>query len=230
MKVTYYGHSCFQVEVSGKRLLFDPFITPNEAAKHIDITEIRPDYILISHGHEDHVADALAIGKASGATFISNFEIVTWFSNQGITNYQPMNLGGKWKFDFGTVRYVSAIHSSTLPDGSSGGNPGGFVIESGEDNFYYSGDTALTMDMQLIPRTTKLSFAMLPIGDCFTMGIDEAMAATEFIKCTRVIGMHYDTFGFIQIDRDAALEKFNKARLELILMDIGESKELTVNG
>jgi L-ascorbate metabolism protein UlaG (beta-lactamase superfamily) len=226
MKVTYYGHSCFLVEVSGKKLLFDPFITPNELARNIDVSKIKPDYILISHGHEDHVADALTIGKASGATFISNFEIVTWFNKQGIKNYQPMNLGGKWTFDFGTVKYVAAIHSSTLPDGSSGGNPGGFVIESAEGNFYYAGDTALTSDMQLIPRFTKLDFAMLPVGDCFTMGADDAMVAAEFVKCSKIIGMHYDTFGFIKIDHEAALARFTKARLELILMDIGETVDV----
>ncbi|MEM6265593.1 MAG: metal-dependent hydrolase, partial [Bacteroidota bacterium] len=150
MKVTYYGHACFGIELAGKHLLFDPFITPNEKAAHIDINEIPADYILVSHGHEDHVADVAAIANRTGATIVSSYEVVSWFGKQGLEKVHPMNHGGAWQFDFGKVKYVNAIHSSTLPDGSPGGNPGGFVIESSDKNFYYSGDTALTYDMKLL--------------------------------------------------------------------------------
>ena len=143
MRITYYGHSCFMAEIKGKKLLFDPFITPNELAKDINIADIEPDYILLSHGHNDHVADAEAIAKSSGATIIANYEVAMWFAGKGITKYHPMNHGGKWDFDFGTVKVVNAVHSSSMPDGSYGGNPIGFVIISEEKNFYYSGDTAL---------------------------------------------------------------------------------------
>ena len=150
MEITFYGHACFSVKIKDKYILFDPFISPNELAKDINIDSIQADYILLSHGHEDHVADVERIAKKTNAKIVSNFEIVTWFGNKGIENAHPMNHGGSWDFDFGKVKYVNAVHSSTLPDGSSGGNPGGFVIESEEGNFYFAGDTALHMDMKLI--------------------------------------------------------------------------------
>ena len=138
-----------------------------------------------------------------------------------------MNHGGKWKFDFGTVKFVSAIHSSTMPDGVYGGNPGGFVIESTEGNFYYAGDTALTMDMQLIPLTSgKLNFALLPIGDNFTMGISDAVVAAEFVKCDKIVGLHYDTFGFIKINHEDAVKSFKDKGKELLLIPIGQTIEV----
>ena len=138
-----------------------------------------------------------------------------------------MNHGGRWKFDFGTVKYVYAAHSSVLPDGTYGGNPGGFVVETAEGNFYFAGDTALTMDMQLIPLTSaKLDFALLPIGDNFTMGVDDAIMASDFIKCDRVIGLHYDTFGFIKINHAEAMKKFKDKNKELILLKIGQTIDL----
>lgn len=226
MKLTYYGHACFEVEIEGYKVLFDPFISPNELAKDIVLETINPDYILISHGHEDHVADAEKIAKQSGATLVSNFEIATWFSKKGVENTHPMNHGGSWKFPFGKVKYVTAVHSSTLPDGSNGGAPGGFVIESKAGNFYYAGDTALTLDMKLIPLFTTLDFAILPIGDNFTMGIDEAVMAANFIGCDKIVGMHYDTFGYIKIDHKLAKEKFIHNDSELILLEIGQTKEI----
>jgi L-ascorbate metabolism protein UlaG (beta-lactamase superfamily) len=227
MKLTYYGHSCFGVSVSGKNLLFDPFITPNELAKGIHIGDIKADYIFISHGHEDHIADALEIAKNTNATVVSNFEIVVWLQSKGVKNGHPMNHGGRWKFDFGTVKYVYATHSSVLPDGTYGGNPGGFVVETGEGNFYYSGDTALTMDMQLIPLTSaRLDFALLPIGDNFTMGVDDAILASNFIQCNRVIGVHYDTFGFIKINHEEAIKKFKDKGKELLLLKPGQITDL----
>jgi L-ascorbate metabolism protein UlaG (beta-lactamase superfamily) len=117
MKLTYYGHSCFAVEVGGKNVLFDPFISPNQYATHIDIEVIKADYILISHGHVDHVVDVERIAKRTNATIVSNFEIVSWFQAKGMPNGHPMNLGGSWAFDFGKVKYVQAIHSSVMPDG-----------------------------------------------------------------------------------------------------------------
>lgn len=226
MKVTYYGHACFLVEINGAKLLFDPFITPNEKAKHVDITKIEADYILVSHGHVDHVADVEAVAKITNATLVSNFEIVSWFHAKGVAKGHPMNHGGKWKFDFGTVKYVNAVHSSTLPDGSGGGNPGGFVVETKEGNFYFAGDTALTYDMKLIGEMHRLNFALLPIGDNFTMGIDDAVICSEFIKCRNIIAMHYDTFGYIEIDHNEAKDKFRAKGIELTMLNLGETKEI----
>ncbi len=227
VQITYYGHACFGVNVAGKNLLFDPFIRPNELAKHVDVSTIPADYIFLSHGHFDHMADALEIANRTGAAIISNYEVVTWFEKQGAKKTHPMNPGGKWKFKFGSAKLVAAVHSSSMPDGTYGGSPGGFVIDSAEGNFYYSGDTALTMDMQLIPLTCgKLNVALLPIGDNFTMGIDDAIIASDFVKCDKVIGLHYDTFGYIKIDKDEAKQKFAAKGKELLLLNIGETIEL----
>jgi L-ascorbate metabolism protein UlaG (beta-lactamase superfamily) len=225
MKVIYYGHSCFSVRVGGKTLLFDPFITPNPLAKAIDVTTVPADFILVSHGHGDHLADAVDIAKRTGALVIANYEVATWLNKQGAPRVHPLNHGGVCQFDFGRVKFVNAIHSSTLPDGSSGGNPGGFVIESAEGNFYFSGDTALTMDMKLIGESTKLRFAVLCVGDNFTMGPDDAVCAANFIRCKEILGVHYDTFPPIQIDHAAAKEKFKAAGKILHLLRPGETRD-----
>jgi L-ascorbate metabolism protein UlaG (beta-lactamase superfamily) len=223
IKLTFYGHACFGAEINGKHLLFDPFISPNELAKHININEIAADYIFISHGHEDHIADAVAIAKRTGATVIANYEIVQWLAAQGVENGHPMNIGGQWTFDFGSIKMVNAVHSSVLPDGTYGGNPGGFVLTTDQGNFYYAGDTALNMDMQLIGQQHQLDFALLPIGDNFTMGIEDAINCAQFINCQKIVGMHFDTFGYIKINKEETLEQFNNKGLTLELLEIGNS-------
>lgn len=227
MKFTYYGHACFAVEIKGKHILFDPFITPNELAKDIDISKIKADYILVSHGHEDHVADVIAIAQNTGATVVANYEVHNWFVSKGVKNVHPMNHGGTWNFDFAKVKMVNAVHSSVMPDGTYGGNPAGFVITSDEGNFYYAGDTALTMDMKLIPMTSRdLSFCVLPIGDNFTMGVCDAIIAADFVNSDRVIGVHYDTFGYIKLDKEKAKEEFAKNGKELTLVEIGKTIDI----
>jgi len=226
MKLTYYGQSCFAVELRGKKIVFDPFITPNDLAKHINLAEIKADYILVSHGHSDHTADSVQLARQTGATVVGAFEVAGWLNKQGVEKYHPMNHGGKWHFEFGTVKCTSAIHSSSMPDGSYGGNPMGFIVTSEGKTFYYSGDTALTMDMQLVPRWAKLDFAVLPIGDNFTMGYEDAIIAAEMIQCKNILGVHYDTFGFIKIDHEKVKRAFTDAGLNLFLPRIGESIEL----
>src|SRR5215472_12060021 len=225
MKVTYYGHSCFGVEVGGKNLLFDPFISGNELARHVDIKRIPADYILISHGHADHVADVADIAKRTGATIVSNYEVVLWFGKQGLEKGHPLNHGGGHRFDFGRAKFVNAVHSSGLPDGSYGGNPGGFVVETGEGNFYYSGDTALTMDMKLIGESVQLRFAALCLGDNFTMDVEDAIKAADYVKCREILGLHFDTFPPIKIDHQAAIEKFAAKGKKLHLLNPGESHD-----
>jgi len=226
MKLTCYGHSCFQVEIKGKKILFDPFITYNELAKAVDVNSIETDYIFLSHGHADHIADCVSIAKRTGCKVVANWEIHEWLNKQGITNTHPMNTGGKWNFDFGTVKCVVAQHSSSLPDGSYGGNPMGFIFTSTEGNFYYSGDTALTLDMQLIPTWARLNFAVLPIGDNFTMDVADAVRAAGFIDCKNIVGVHYNTFGFIKIDEEEAKKAFAAAGKKLELPLIGETIEI----
>ncbi|MBC7885044.1 MAG: metal-dependent hydrolase [Saprospiraceae bacterium] len=226
MKLTYLGQSAFVMEFNGYNLVFDPMITPNPLASSISLDTLKPNYILLSHGHEDHVADAELLAKANNATIISNYEIVSWYESKGLKGH-PMNIGGKRKFDFGTVKYVAATHSSMLPDGSYGGASGGFVIWDEKKCFYFAGDTSLTYDMKLIPMICPaLDFAILPIGDNFTMGYEDAVYAADFIQCDKIIGCHYDTFGYIKIDHQAAINEFKNAGKELILLNIGASIEL----
>ena len=226
MKITFYGQNSLAIEVGGKHLIIDPFITGNDLSKDkVDINDLKADYILLTHAHQDHILDAEAIAKNTGATIVSNFEIANHYEEKGF-DVHPMNHGGGWQFDFGYVKYVNAIHTSSFPDGSYGGQPGGFVIEGEHKNIYIAGDTALTMDMKLIPMQTKLDLAILPIGDNFTMGVDDAIIACDFIECDKVLGVHYDTFGYIEIYHEEAKKKFYDADKDLMLLDIGESIEL----
>lgn len=229
MKVKYLGHSSFQLTIGDKKIILDPFISANGLAKHIEVNQLEADYILLSHGHQDHVADAEVIAKRTGAKLVSNFEIVEWFAKKGIANNHPMNTGGSWEFDFGTLKCVVAVHSSSLPDGTYGGTAMGFVITYEEDgvekNLYYAGDTALTYDMRLIEEEFgHIDFAFLPVGDNFTMGIFDALKAAEFVNADTVIPMHYDTFGYIVADKESLQEAFSE--VELCIFEIGEEKEL----
>lgn len=225
MKITFYGHACLGIEIGDVHLLVDPFISGNPNAAHIDIESIKADYILLTHAHQDHILDAETIAKRTNAVIISNFEIASHYGKLGF-DHHPMNHGGSWDFEFGMVKYVQAIHTSSFPDGSYGGQPGGFVIESEHKNIYIAGDTALTIDMKLIPMFTKLDLAILPIGDNFTMGVDEAILASNFVECDKVMGYHYDTFGYIEIDHEEAKRKFFDSNKDLMLLAIGESIEL----
>jgi L-ascorbate metabolism protein UlaG (beta-lactamase superfamily) len=222
MQVTYLGHAAFMIETKGKKLMVDPFISANDLAKDIDVDSLKPDYILLTHGHQDHVLDAERIAKHSNASIIAAFEIVSWYAEKGI-NGHGMNIGGKFDFDFGQLKMVAAVHSSVLPDGTYGGNPGGFVISNEEGCLYIAGDTALTEDMKLLPRIAPaIDMAILPIGDNFTMGYEDALIAAEFIQCKRVMACHFDTFPPIKINHEQALAHFQKAGLTLVIPAIGD--------
>lgn len=226
MKITFFGHACLQIEVSGSNILVDPFISANEKASHININELKPDYILLTHAHQDHTLDVEYIMQNNPeAVIVSNAEIATYYLAKGF-NCHMMNHGGSWKFDFGTVKYVNAIHSSSFADGTYGGNPGGFVIEGEHKNIYIAGDTSLTYDMKLIPLRTKLDLAILPIGSNFTMDVEDAIIASDFVECDKVLGYHYDTFGYIEINHEEAIKKFFDKGKDLMLLAIGESIEL----
>jgi L-ascorbate metabolism protein UlaG (beta-lactamase superfamily) len=225
MKLTYYGHASFAVTINGKHILFDPYISPNSQAASINIDTLPADYILLSHGHGDHVADVAAIAKRTGAKLVGAAEVMGWFQQQGLDNVHPMNYGS-FEFDFGRVSFVPAWHSSGMPDGSYGGNPGGFVIRSSEGNFYYSGDTCLMLDMQLVPHYARLDYAILPIGGNYTMDAEDAVKASDFIQCSKIVGVHYNTFPPIVIDTAKAKELFRLADKELILPAIGETIDI----
>ncbi|WP_159799038.1 metal-dependent hydrolase [Flavobacterium sp. MK4S-17] len=225
MKITFYGHASLGIEVGGKNIIVDPYISANEQAKHININELKADYVLITHAHGDHILDVDAIVQNTGATIVSNAEIAGYYEKKGY-KVHPMNHGGSWNFDFGKVKYVVAHHSSSFPDGTYGGNQGGFVIEGEHKNIYIAGDTALTYDMKLIPLRTKLDLAILPIGSNFTMDVEDAIIASDFLECDKVLGYHYDTFGYIKINHEEAKKKFYDKDKDLMLLEIGKSLEL----
>lgn len=223
MKITFLGHATLLIEVAGKTVLVDPFISGNPKNNNqVDKDSLNPDYIFVTHAHQDHVLDVEDIATRTNAVIVSNYEIATYYENKGL-KVHPMNHGGSWSFDFGTVKYVNAIHTSSFADGTEGGLPGGFIITSANKSVYIAGDTALTMDMKLIPMFTKLDLAVLPIGDNFTMGVDDAIIASDFIECNTILGYHFDTFGFIEIDEAKAIEKFKASGKQLHLLPIGNS-------
>ncbi len=225
MKITFYGHASLGITIAEINIIVDPFISANQKASHIDINSLEADYILLTHAHQDHILDVEAIAKRTNAIIVSNAEIATYYAKKGFQSH-PMNHGGSWNFEFGNLKYVNAIHSSSFPDGTYGGNPGGFVLEGDRKNLYIAGDTALTMDMKLIPMRTKLDLAILPIGNNFTMDIEDAIIASDFVECNKILGYHYDTFGFIEINKEQAIKKFFDKGKDLMLLNIGDSIEL----
>lgn len=225
MKLSYYGHASFILEISGKQLLLDPFIASNPNVENFDVTNLKPDYILVSHAHGDHIADLETIVKHSKAKLISNYEIISYYAQKGIEGH-AMNHGGKYQFEFGTIKYVNAVHTSSFPDGANGGQPGGFVVWNDQNCIYFAGDTALTLDMKLIPMSCpKLDAAVLPIGDNFTMGYEDAAIAAEFIKCDTIVACHYNTFPPISINVDEARKTFEEKGIKLHTPAFGESLE-----
>lgn len=226
MLFTYYGHATFCVVINGKTILFDPFFNGNPSAAGVDPLAIKADFIFLSHGHGDHIGDTITIAQQNNCLVIAAPEIIDWLAQKGLKNLHPVNHGSSVDFGFGKVRAVNAIHSSGLPDGSYGGNPLGFVLTSSQGNFYYSGDSALTMDMQLLPYYAKLDFAILPIGGNYTMDAADSLIAANFIKCDKIIGVHYNTFDLIKINTKDAQDLFSKAGKSLLLPNPGESLEL----
>lgn len=226
MKITYFGHSCLGIKIANKNIIVDPFISQNPLAKHIDIQNIEADYILITHAHFDHVADVELIANNNpNVVIVSNYEIAVHYGNKGYKHH-PMSQGGSWNFDFGKVKYVNAVHGSSFANGTYGGQAGGFVIESEHKNIYIAGDTALTFDMKLIAMQTKLDLAILPIGSNFTMNVSDALIASNFLECDKVLGYHFDTFPYIEINKSQAIQTFYTANKDLMLLEIGQSINL----
>ncbi|MGB6150861.1 MAG: metal-dependent hydrolase [Pricia sp.] len=223
MKITHYGQNTLSIEMGGATIIVDPFITQNELAKDkVDIMKLKADYIFLTHAHFDHTLDAEAIAKNTGATIVGNFEIYQHYDKKDV-KAMPLNQGGSRSFDFGKVKCVNAIHTSSFSDGSYGGTPSGFIFMGKEKNVYIAGDTALSMDMKLIPKWAKIDLAVFPIGDVVTMGVDDAVTASDFVECDRVLGVHYDAFPFTKIDHTAAKKTFDTAGKELVLLEVGDS-------
>jgi L-ascorbate metabolism protein UlaG (beta-lactamase superfamily) len=221
----YLGHSTFAVDADGVKLLVDPFLAPNNPVAPVSADDVEADFILLTHGHGDHTADAAAVAKRTGATVIGNFEVVNWVQNQGAEQIHGMNTGGAYTFPFGRLKLTVALHSSTMPDGSAGGHPNGLLISFNDGHdVYFAGDTALTYDMRLIGEAGGVDLAVLPIGDNYTMGPDEAVRAAQFVAAKRVIPVHYNTFPVIEQDTHAFAEKLRQAaEIDCTVLAPGES-------
>ena len=200
-KVTWYSHASFLIETDKARLLVDPFLTGNPLAP-VKADEVEADYIFISHGHGDHVGDSVPIAKRTGATVVSNFEIQNWITAQGVENVHPLHIGGGFDWPWGRVKLTIAHHGSMLPDGSYGGNPGGFLFYIDGKKIYHACDTGLFYDMKLIGEE-GVDLAILPIGDNFTMGPDDALRAVKLLEPRQVVPIHYNTFDVIKQDAQA---------------------------
>jgi L-ascorbate metabolism protein UlaG (beta-lactamase superfamily) len=225
-KLTWLGHATWLIESGNHRILLDPFFTENPSAtiKPEDLSDI--SYVLISHGHFDHVADAAAVVKANDATLVAIFDIAQWFGREhGIQNAVGMNIGGRLSTPFGSIKMVPAIHSSVLPDGSSGGSPAGFVITLGEKRIYFACDTAFFSDMK--HYAYGVDVAVLPIGDLFTMGIDESIAATKLIEPKAVLPTHFNTWPPIEQDaNDWASRIRSETYAEPVVLEVGGTWEI----
>lgn len=200
--LTFHGHATFSLNLDGTRIVVDPFFAGNNPQATRSVNDVAADVILQTHGHGDHIADTIPLAKRTGAKVISNFEIINWLSAKGIQNTHAQHLGGGFQHDFGYVKMTVALHGSGLPDGAYGGMPGGFLIKGGGKTIYFAGDTALFSDMSLI-GAAGIDLAVLPIGDNFTMGPDDALQAVKFIKPRVVVPCHYNTWPPIQQDADA---------------------------
>lgn len=209
VNLTWLGHATWLVESGETSILVDPFLDQSPVAP-LKAADVNPDYILVSHGHQDHIADCAAIAGRTGAHVVTNYEISLWLEKvHGVRNATGMNIGGNFRVPFGNIRMVPAWHSSGLPDGSYGGNPAGFVVTIADKKIYFAGDTALFSDMKLI-GSQGLDLAILPIGDLFTMGIDDSVAATRLVEPLNVAPSHYNTWPPIQQDADKWAERIRR--------------------
>lgn len=217
-KITWYGHATLGIETGGYKILVDPYFRDNPSAS-VDEASMEADFILVSHGHGDHVGDTISIAKRTGATVISNFEIVGWLEGRGIVKTHPQHLGGGHRHPFGYLKLTLAFHGSGLPDGSYGGNPAGFLLRTNAgEKIYLACDTGLFGDMSLI-GDEGIDLAVLPIGDNFTMGPEDALKAVKLIRPRHVIPVHYDTWQLIvqdPVDWAKKVERETEAQVHIL--------------
>jgi L-ascorbate metabolism protein UlaG (beta-lactamase superfamily) len=212
--------------LDGHNVVVDPFFAGNNPAAKTSVDEVSADFILQTHGHGDHITDTLALAKRTGALVIANFEICNWVNAKGHDKTHALNVGGGYQFEFGRVQMTPALHSSGLPDGSEGGNPGGFLVFVGDRKLYLAGDTAVFSDMSLI-GAVGLDLAVIPIGDNFTMGPDDSLLALEYLQPDVVIPVHYNTWPLIEVDVTGWADRVRaETSAEPIVLGIDETYEL----
>ncbi len=223
MKVSYHGHSVVQVQTDMHQILIDPFISGNEACD-LDVDKVQPDYILLTHGHNDHVGDTITIAERTKATIVAPNELAVYLGTKGL-QIHPMHIGGKHTFDFGTVKFTQAFHGSafTEEDGSTvyTGMPAGILLTIEGKTIYHAGDTGLFSDLKLIGEMNEIDLAFLPIGDNFTMGPEDALIAAKWVKAKTVVPIHYNTFPVIEQDAEAFAKQVSPGMGRV--MEIGET-------
>jgi L-ascorbate metabolism protein UlaG (beta-lactamase superfamily) len=220
-KLTYFSHSAWKIESQGTVILIDPFLDNNPTSP-VKSKDVHADYIIITHAHGDHIGDAIPIAKANKATIIANFEIANWCGSQGV-NAHPMHIGGARTFPFGRVKLTQAFHGSSFPDGGYGGMPTGVLITVEGKTIYHTGDTGLFGDMKLIGQLNPIDIVLIPIGDNFTMGLNDALKAVEFLKPKKAIPMHYKTFDVIDADPAKFVENVKKLGIDAQFLEYGKS-------
>lgn len=228
IKITYHGHACIELNDGKFDIIFDPFITGNPVTK-TKVDDIKANAILVSHGHGDHLGDAISISKKTGALIIAPFELADFCQKQGAENVHPMHIGGSYKFEFGKVKLTQALHGSAFvtSDGTHyTGNPCGFIVNFGGKCFYFAGDTGLFYDMKTIGEGNNIDVAFLPIGDNFTMGPDDAVKASQMLKAKIVIPIHYNTWPIIEQDPYDFKKRVEELGIECIVIPFNSSIEL----
>jgi L-ascorbate metabolism protein UlaG (beta-lactamase superfamily) len=234
MEIKFHGHSCFELSDGDTTVLVDPFLKPNNPAAVATAEEVEPTHIAISHGHADHIADAVPVAKRTGAHCVAIVELVNWLEGQGVENVSDPNFGGTVEFDWGYISLVPAWHTNTIPGsdeapysaehGVAIGPAAGLVIKLGGTTVYHAGDTCLFSDMKLIAERSDIDVALLPIGGHYTMDRRDAAVAAEFVGARTVIPMHYDTFSPIETDSDAfKAEVESKTSSQVVLLQPGET-------
>ncbi|MBO8163686.1 MAG: metal-dependent hydrolase [Brevibacillus sp.] len=229
MNIRFHGHSCVEITTGDHRLLIDPFLTGNPLAQ-TKPEEVKADYILLTHGHNDHLGDTVEIAKANDATVIGNYELATYVSWQGVKTH-AMHIGGAHTFPFGRVKLTQAFHGSAYIPGDRReliylGMPTGLLLTIGEKTIYHAGDTGLFGDMKLIGELNSIDLAFLPIGDNFTMGPEDAVLAAQFLKAKQVVPIHYNTFPLLKQDGQAFVERLAKVGIEGRVLAPGEAMVL----
>ncbi len=228
MKLTYFGHSAFQIETAGTTILVDPFISGNKHTEGVvEPGDLDPDVIMLTHAHGDHWGDTPAIAKRTGAQVVGTFEIANYIGEKhDHENVQPLNTGGSWSFDWGNVKLTHARHSSSFPDGTYGGSAHGFMFEIEGKTIYDLGDTSLFAEMEWVGADYDVDLALIPVGDCFTMGPRDAVRAAKMIQPNLSIPIHYNTFPYVEIDVGEWERLMEEAGFEPSVLAAGETLEL----